>query len=71
MTLISNNCADEELIDLVNTLALLLSQNGYYEEHSAELQSLLDSNFLIHFIERTEQKIEIIKLEHAGKKMKF
>lgn len=68
MTLISNNCVNEELIESINFLAFLLTQNGYYEESSAELQALLDSNYLINFIERTEQIIEIIKLEHAGKK---
>jgi hypothetical protein len=58
---------DENSIDSILNIILFLSDKGYYEENSAELIVLLDSNFLVSFIERTEQDIKIIKMEHNGK----
>ncbi len=69
MIAIYNHCIDEGLVNSIIHLCLLLSENGYYEESSDEFQALLNSNFLISYIERTEQKIELIKLEYAGKKL--
>ena len=71
LILIYEISSDENSIDSTLNIILFLSDKGYYEENSAELIVLLDSNFLILFIERTEQSIKIIKMEHTGKKHTF
>lgn len=48
------------------SICLFLSEKEYYEENSQQLNYLMESNFLISFIERKEQEIHFIKIESSG-----